>query len=402
MSGKKIYLVVQGEASGPFTLDQVNGWLTQGSVKQDDYAWCEGLPDWGPLHNVLELANENFARFSRIRTVPKRKPDEPRTSLIAAAKLGDLETVRKALEKGANVSTRDQHDWSAMKWAATFGHAAILLTLIEHGGDVNERDNDGCTPLWWAVGGGHMEAVQLLLDHKADPNAANSSGATALTWAATHGNREIIRILISRGAKVNHSDRKGMTPLMHAAAKDNRGTVELLLENGADVSARTVSGVTALMLAAGRDGAKTVRYLVEKGASVGARDRYGRTATTLARQKGGSSTLRLLKQSYAFGYALAIWFGVLGLLRLPSFEEGAFTTIFEILLSGSLVYAAADIARKKRMGWIALWLLAPILLASLFPCPILSAGYNAALIAILVISIGLSIWYRRQKAELLI
>ena len=37
---------------GPYTVDQINEYLAQGSLLPTDYAWHEGLPDWVPVTQI--------------------------------------------------------------------------------------------------------------------------------------------------------------------------------------------------------------------------------------------------------------------------------------------------------------------------------------------------------------
>ncbi len=71
------------------------------------------------------------------------------TPLCAAITKGDLETVRK---------------------------------FIEYGADVNEKSND-MTPLMIAARYNNVEIVKILLDNGADINAKNKNGFTAMTFA---------------------------------------------------------------------------------------------------------------------------------------------------------------------------------------------------------------------------
>jgi len=41
-----------GQQMGPYTVDQINDYLAQGSLLPTDYAWHEGLPDWVPVTQI--------------------------------------------------------------------------------------------------------------------------------------------------------------------------------------------------------------------------------------------------------------------------------------------------------------------------------------------------------------
>jgi len=41
-----IYLNTNGQQEGPYTLDQINHFLSERTLKTIDYAWYEGMSDW--------------------------------------------------------------------------------------------------------------------------------------------------------------------------------------------------------------------------------------------------------------------------------------------------------------------------------------------------------------------
>jgi hypothetical protein len=51
----QIYIGKAGEQTGPFTPEQVQVMYENGRIAPSDVAWHEGLSDWQPLHQVLEL-----------------------------------------------------------------------------------------------------------------------------------------------------------------------------------------------------------------------------------------------------------------------------------------------------------------------------------------------------------
>ena|ERR1700677_268242 len=48
-----IYIHKNNEKFGPYSLDQILGWLKEGSCLRTDLAWREGMPDWQPLSVLL-------------------------------------------------------------------------------------------------------------------------------------------------------------------------------------------------------------------------------------------------------------------------------------------------------------------------------------------------------------
>jgi len=75
---------------------------------------------------------------------------------------------------------------SSLIEAAKKGDIASMQTLLAEGADVNASYR-GFTALMNAAGGGQTAAVRLLLDAGADVNATTKDGATALMAAAEQG-----------------------------------------------------------------------------------------------------------------------------------------------------------------------------------------------------------------------
>jgi GYF domain 2 len=52
----QLYVLSNGEQEGPFTPEQVRGYLNMGQYQRTDMAWHEGLPEWKPLSEFPEFA----------------------------------------------------------------------------------------------------------------------------------------------------------------------------------------------------------------------------------------------------------------------------------------------------------------------------------------------------------
>src|SRR5260370_20712729 len=112
-----------------------------------------------------------------------------RTNLIAAAKWGDTDSVRKLLVAGAriNARTRNEYGPTALILAAFEGHSDVVRVLISHGADVNAGDLREVKHLHVAVVAGHREIVKILIEAGADLNAQEGKeGRTPLIVAIEH------------------------------------------------------------------------------------------------------------------------------------------------------------------------------------------------------------------------
>jgi ankyrin repeat protein len=146
------------------------------------------------------------------------------------------------------------------------GDVPSVRKLIEDGADVNARDAEGNTPLLMASFYAGPDCVDLLIEKGADVNAANRADVTPLIRAAT--SYEKARLLVAAGAKVRvRTTDLGNTPLLLAARRaGNSRTVQMLLECGADATERNDAGVGPVLAATAGGDIETVRLLLDAGA----------------------------------------------------------------------------------------------------------------------------------------
>ena len=89
----------------------------------------------------------------------------------------------------------DRKRWPLV-WAAAHGDLTTIRRLIEEGADLNERNTDfyHSEPIQWAAGLGHLEAVKLLLKLGAD-DKPDRAGNTALDDALREGHQPVIELM---------------------------------------------------------------------------------------------------------------------------------------------------------------------------------------------------------------
>jgi len=171
--------------------------------------------------------------------------------LIAAARVGDADTVVRLLNRGADIHSRD--DWPlqlaaekgcvetvtlllgrgaklnafALSGGAASGVREVLAKLLEAGG-AKGRVGLATKALGAATEKGHTDIVELLLTHCTDLTAKLDE---LLERAAIHGRTAIASLLIERGANVNAGQ---SAALVSAAQNGHVDTVRLLLDCGAN------------------------------------------------------------------------------------------------------------------------------------------------------------------------
>ncbi len=164
--------------------------------------------------------------------LPNRDGDTPG---IAAARAGNLDTMRALLAKGLDPNRNEP--------PLTRGY--MITTLV----------NNGAPPplLVEAARNGQVDMLGLLLDAGAVPDARDGGGRTALHWAVEGGYAEAVDVLLAHGANVDIAARPDITPLMLAVQGGRESIVKALLEHGADLD--TVGDLSASALdAAARNG----------------------------------------------------------------------------------------------------------------------------------------------------
>ena len=67
--------------------------------------------------------------------------------LLSATKSGNLEYVKLAIAKGANINTKDEKGSTPLHWATYYEYTEIIRFLLMEGANPYEKDNYGLTPI---------------------------------------------------------------------------------------------------------------------------------------------------------------------------------------------------------------------------------------------------------------
>ncbi len=86
------------------------------------------------------------------------------TPLILTAVRGSTKVTKLLLTAGADVNAHDLSiwDWSALHWAAEYGHTGVAKLLIDNGLPVDVRSRREGTPLFNSVRRGYPAMIELL------------------------------------------------------------------------------------------------------------------------------------------------------------------------------------------------------------------------------------------------
>ncbi len=211
------------------------------------------------------------------------------TALMACARSGSEGGVKALLARGAQVNAKENlRDQTALMWAVSQRHPAVVRLLLEHGADVSARtrvsgllvirDFEGarfvCPPdvseedrrkssyKIEAIAGN--QDIPKVVCNRAD--VAPKGGSTPLLFAARSGDFESAKLLVSAGANVNDAAPDGNSALVVAAYSGQRQVAAFLLDKDARPNAAD-GGYAALHVAILRGDLELVRALLAHGAN---------------------------------------------------------------------------------------------------------------------------------------
>ncbi|MER8266218.1 ankyrin repeat domain-containing protein [Streptomyces griseus] len=172
--------------------------------------------------------------------------------LLTAARAGDTDRVRTAIEGGARVDVRDEESRTPLLLAVLGDHVEAARLLVAAGADPNAQDRREESP-WLATGvTGSVAMLHVLLPAGPDLALRNRFGGVSLIPASERGHVGYVReVLRATDIDVDHVNRLGWTALLEAVILGEGGlahqqVVELLLAAGATRDLPDRDGVTPL------------------------------------------------------------------------------------------------------------------------------------------------------------
>jgi len=225
--------------------------------------------------------------------------------LLTSARVLNLEGIKTAIEKGADVDARfidhlgQTNGFTPLMFVCRNKDAIeVAKYLLDHGADPNAKsslDNSlAFFPLLTAAHTGNMELIKLLFNYGAsiDKKIIGEKGLNNLFLSASlSGLTELMRLLIDKVSDVSVCDPIiKLTPLMLSASVCNIDGIKLLLEHNADINAKDYNGKTALMMVVEKykprsNYEKVIGLLLDNGAKTDIKDNWGRTVLDYARNR---------------------------------------------------------------------------------------------------------------------
>jgi hypothetical protein len=134
------------------------------------------------------------------QSVPSAPPVAKADEFSAAARKGDVATVKQLLDAGIDVNTKFRYGVTALMYACDHGHLDVVKTLLDSGADPNVKDTFyGMTPLMMAVSPAqkkrpeHTEIAKLLIKRGA------AGKEIAISSAVEDGSVELTQAILDSG-----------------------------------------------------------------------------------------------------------------------------------------------------------------------------------------------------------
>ncbi len=124
-----------------------------------------------------------------------RDDGEPRSSLVAAARMGNMEITKMLLGAKASVEYKSRGDESPLMAAANHGHLDLVKLFVANGAKVNRKISGDGTALIGAVRNGHYEVAKFLLEKGANPFAVVAGDEYAMYHARMNEDKKMVQLL---------------------------------------------------------------------------------------------------------------------------------------------------------------------------------------------------------------
>lgn len=182
--------------------------------------------------------------FSFCNKESQRKLNGDLLYLTDRSSVGDFDSVKKLVKKGADVNCIDS--------VINRGSTPLLNAAegIEDDAMTYRYENDEEKRKAKTLD--EQEAVKIvkfLVDKGAKLDVTNRQGSNALHLAAFGGRPLMIQTLVDLGMNINEKNKEGVSPLVLAAASGSLEAVKVCIKNGADINSKTKENYTALDVA---------------------------------------------------------------------------------------------------------------------------------------------------------
>lgn len=229
-------------------LDEINAALENAKKEAPSRYQKEYLEDY--MIDSDELPDDDVANQSDfIIENPNETDSDGKTLLMKAAKLGNDWQIKRLLDSGANVNTKDKDGWTALMYAVRYQeNLETVNLLLTKENNVKAKNNFDISALLLATCyNENPEILKKLLDYYSISEKEVLKSFTQLlsTTMPEYVQIEKIKVFLDKSIQLN-TFYEGKTPLMYAAQYGNSTNVlKLLLDNGSSTTLRSTERKTA-------------------------------------------------------------------------------------------------------------------------------------------------------------
>ncbi|KAJ8669988.1 hypothetical protein QAD02_001247 [Eretmocerus hayati] len=234
-----------------------------------------GKLKWAIYHGHREMVESLLEEDTPVDNVCTPEKDF-RSPLHSSVYLGDLDIVRKLLDRGAALHVLNKNDETALMLAAKFENFDIVDLLLSNEKLKNCANRENFTHLHIACMRNRVDVVQKLLEHPSDVNTCVNAGATRwsgftpLHFAVHFKSVETTSLLLSLGADITIRDAKKLTALHLADMTRNVQIIDMILSAHKRVAKNPVNseGLSHFHIACTRNNKKVVEYFIRNGVRI--------------------------------------------------------------------------------------------------------------------------------------
>lgn len=165
---------------------------------------------WSPLHFAIYFKREDISSLlidnSNIKV--NLISDEGASPLHLAVSRGQVEVVKKLLEKDAKIDVQTKEGYTPLHLAMIKGDINIFTILIEKNPNINTKSKDGKSVLHLAASRGAFSIVERLLNMGATLIDYDKNEYTAAHYAALNDDTEMMKLFIKHDPKIIAQDTK--------------------------------------------------------------------------------------------------------------------------------------------------------------------------------------------------
>ena len=219
-----------------------------------------------------------------------------------------FEFVQELLNSGLSPNGRSPSGESSLMGAAKRGNVDVVNLLISRGADLGTIDNRGCNVVHWALASEKIDVIRILKDTEVDWNSKirlftvgseRIIGGTALHMAATISDSQVLEFLLKEDlfSDINSvADGFLDTPLSLAAWSGLPRNVSILLAKGADASIMTNGSESPIHTAVRFGELDIVKEFIHHGCDISLTDNYGLSCEMIAWKFGHIDIAEMLRK----------------------------------------------------------------------------------------------------------